>query len=214
MKARVNRHMLNQTGWDSGSLTPLASVMHCFKEQGEYHGLVLRGKDTVGQFDLLVDECAPDTQVDIDLDTLSQARYSKDSGGARFVISPRQPASFYVPRGRGGYAVMIRKPGTKRNCIFDSRELGDGDVFTVTPIRDGHYAFSNRNSVKGELIVERRKGRTFPVEAVVVETDEKGFKPNKVKAVFSQPVFFRIKTPSRISLQLEKQRETGEGYGR
>jgi hypothetical protein len=119
-------------------------------------------------------------------------------------VNPRQPAVFFVPRGRGGYSVVVHRSDRKRGTkAFDSRELREGDVFTVTPIRSGVYSFTNRNAAKGEVVVGKPKGRTVPTEPVIVECQEKGFKPSRLKAEFSQPLFYLIKALSRIRIKQE-----------
>ncbi|HKZ85838.1 MAG TPA: hypothetical protein VJ793_19545 [Anaerolineae bacterium] len=212
MNAKANRYILTQASWDSGRLTPLASVMHRFQEPGQYQGIVLHGTETVGLFDLVVDEKSPEAQVNIDLEAVYQRRYAQTGGGNPFVVNPRQPTAFYVARGRGGYAVVVyRSDAGRRAAEFDSRELKDGDVFTLTPIRRGIYSATNKGAAKGEIQVQKRKGRSIPTQPVIIECTEKGFKPEKAKAEFSQPLFYVIKTPSRITIQLEQQPDDEPG---
>jgi len=212
MNARVNRYVLAQTRWDSGLLTPLASVMHRFQAPGQYQGVVLRGTETVALFDLRVDEQSPEAQVNIELEAVCQSRYAQAGGGNRFVVNPRQPTLFYVAGGRGGYAVVVYRSDARRRATeFDSRELKEGDVFTVTPIRRGHYSVANKGSAQGEIQVQKRKGRSIPIQPVLIECTEKGFKPEKATTAFSQPLCYLVKAPSRITIQLEKQPDDEPG---
>jgi hypothetical protein len=206
MNAKVNRYILTQTRWDSGLLTPLLSAMHSFQQPGKYQGILLRGAETVGLFDFVVEEKSSDAQVNIDLEAIYQHRYVPTAGGNAFVVNPRQPTAFYVARGRGGYSVVVyRSEAGRRAPEFDSRELKDGDVFTLTPIRHGIYSVTNNDAAKGEFHVQKRKGRSIPTEPVIIECTDKGFRPDQVRTEFSQPLFFVIRTPSRIKIQLEKQ---------
>jgi len=215
MNAKVNRDLLTQTSWDSGLLTPLASVLHPFQGPGKYQGILLHGTETVGLFDLVVDEKSSEAQVNIDLEAVYQRRYVQIGGGKPFVVNPRQPTAFYVARGRGGYSVVVyRLEAGRRATEFDSRELRAGDVFTLTPVRHGTYSVTNNDAAKGEFLVQKRKGRSIPTEPIIIECVERGFKPDKVGTEFSQPLFFVIRTPSRIKVQLEKQPDDEPGHAR
>lgn len=206
MKVKINRNMLTQTRWDSGLLTPLASVLHTFKEPGRYQCTVLRETESVALFELLADAESAETQVDIDLDEIYQRRYTPSGRGDPFVVNPGQPTQFYVPRGRGGYAVVVYKSGPRQEAVeFDSRELRDGDVFILTLIRSGTYSLTSERTAKGEIHVQKRKGRSVPTEPAMVTCEHTGFTPDNIKTEFSQPLFFVIKTPARIRVQLEKQ---------
>jgi hypothetical protein len=205
MNAKVNRYVLTQTSWDSGLLTPLASAMHTFQQPGNYQGILFLGTETVGVFDLVVDEQSSGGQVDIDLEAVYRRRFSQTGGGDPIIVHPGQPTAFYVASGRGGYAVLVyRSEAGKKVPEFDSRNLRDGDVFTVTPVRRGSYSFTNNNAVKGEFQVQKKSGRSIPTEPVIIECVERGFKPDRASTEFSQPLFFVIRTPSRLKVQLKQ----------
>lgn len=203
MKARINRHLLTQTGWDSGSLTPLASVMHRFQEEGTYDGEVLRGDETIGLFKLVVDDTAPDEQVDVDLEAIARRAFARSGAADTHVVSPRQPTLFYVQSGPGGYSVVVRSSDPKNRAVeFDSRELEEGDIFALAPMAPGLYSVTNKDGSEAALVVKERKGRSVPSRPAIVECGGKSLHPHKLTAEWSQPLFYLIKTPSRIRVAL------------
>ena len=215
MNLKINRYLLTQTKWDSGSINPLASVLHRFEKPGSYQGVIYREKESLGLFDLIVDEAAPDEQVNIDLEAIQKSRSGQSRADISFVVSPRQPTLFYVPRGPVGYSVVVyRSHDRKAGVEFDNRELTTGDVFILTPILPGVYSVDNNGAARGEIIVQRREGRSIPTQPVVIECTERGLTPNTVSCEFSQPLFFVIKGPSRITIWIEKQYEVTRKYDR
>lgn len=227
----INRFMFEQIDFDSGSLTVLASVVHKFSEEGEYHGTVFRGSDVVGRFGIIVCEksettsnccneqyqLAPDgfkNQVTIDLKCLDlpsdQQLQSLDCNC--FKLNPGGFAVFYVSTGKGGYAVEIKK--VRSQCepqhVFDSRKLGIDDLFDVTVLRPGSYSITNvLTKAKGELAVAYPEMGKIPKnpKPITIECDEKNMIPNKIKINPTQGLVFSFKKQSRIKIELTKPKD-------
>jgi len=212
MKAFVNWHMFTQTSLDSGSLTMLGAVIHNFSEPGEYMGTILRKDEAVGRFQLTVDKECPTMQVDIDLPKIHQPtqEYCKSEPVKRFVVNPQGYVLFYVSRGAGGYAVVVGRleDKGKEKPSFDSRELKEGDIFAVTMIRPGTYSVTNiRTDAKGEIVVAYPKIGEVPYrppKPVSIECTEKRLILDRIKIEAAQGQVYRIKTPSRIKIELVK----------
>jgi hypothetical protein len=212
MKLNVNRHMLTKTDWDSGSISPLAAVLHLFQETGRFQGTVLQGTEPVSRFSLVVDEQAPEAPVNIDLEAVDQSA---------FMVNPGKYTVFQAPRGRGGYSVVVRRSDDERRAVaFDNRELGSEDIFVAVLLRPGRYAITNQVGTKGYVTVtppqkkerirhipQPRKGvvRYVAPEALTIECTDKEFRPDSINTESGQSLLFVIKKPqSRIKIEQEK----------
>lgn len=161
-KAFINFPVFTQTTLDSGALTMLGVVIHSFPEPGEYQGTASRGERDVGEFYLRVDKESGAMQVDVDLATLDQpsaepceCKSGRHERGRHYVVNPKGYAVFHVSRGLGGYAVRVgRVEQDSYAAVFDSREIGEGDLFAATLVRPGTYSVTNlKSGAKGEIVV-------------------------------------------------------------
>jgi hypothetical protein len=223
MKAYINRQLIEQTSLDSGALTMLAAIVHNFPEPGVYHGAATRGKETSATFQLTVDEKSTAMQVNIDLATLNEpapegcgCQKGEHDDTRHFIVNPRGQAVFYVSKGPGGYAVAVNRVNEKR-VLFDSRQLTEGDLFAATLIRPGTYSVTNASTnARGEVNVAfltPSKTAYRPPDPVTIEATQKGLvviysnKDSgalKLELQFGQGQLYRIRTPSRIQIQLTK----------
>ena len=218
MKAYIKRHLITQTGLDSGALTMLGSVVHRFSEPGEYLVTILRDNEAVGRFQLTVEKECPAMQVDIDLATLHRLASEHPVGEVekRFKVNPEGYAVFHVSRGAGGYAVVASRMGRKRESKpFDSRELKDGDLFAATMIRPGTYSVTNViTGAKGEIVVAYpRIGKKpyRPPEPVSIYWTENALEPDRIDINPAQGQVHHFKVPSRIKIELVKPDDGLEG---
>lgn len=216
----INRFIFSQVNLDSGSLTVLASVVHKFSESGEYYGEVLRGRDVVGRFSILVGDCPttstlssatmqPSVKIDLKALDLPFSQQLENQACSCFMLKPEGYALFFVSTGAGGYVVNIQRPGTKRDeaKVFDSRRLDEEDMFVATVLRPGTYLITNVSTkAKAELVVTypeigktRRHSETVPLECT-----ENAITPDKIRIDPAQGLVFRFKTPSRIKIELVK----------
>ncbi len=207
MSLRLNKYLFTQTSWTSEALTPLVTVAHTPAELGKYNGVVLCGKETVGLFDLVVEEKTEGSNRQIDLQAIVDRRIT--GGDEAFHVQYKKPVFFYVPSGKGGYSVVLfRYEGKKKVVVFDSRKLNKGDVFMFSPVRRGKYAMTNGRDFKGEIHVEPPSGKSIAIEPAVVECTEKGCAPKSVKVVTSQPIIFVLHSPASFKIALEESKQT------
>jgi hypothetical protein len=215
-KVVVNRHLLTQTSVDSGSLTMLGVVIHRFPEPGEYMGVVARGNAT-WTFRLRADESSPRMQATVDLATLGEGhRHSDDCGCAdketgtdpTFVVNPAGYVVFHVSSGPGGYVVRVGRLDRPEAAHFESTRLDGDDLFAVTLIRPGTYSVRNVDGeARGEIVVsypEVGKQPHRPDEPVEIVCTEKAFRPARIRIQAAQGQLYRIRTPSRIAIELVK----------
>ncbi|MDF9796661.1 hypothetical protein OKW21_001924 [Catalinimonas alkaloidigena] len=213
MKLKLNRTLLSQVNWDSAAISPLASVVHRFSVPGQYKLMILAGEklDRIGVIDLLMDEKAPNEQLNINLEAVAKEKFSKSNQIAHFG-NTNKPVVFYASGGTQKYVVLAYQYDREKEAkVFDSRQLQAGDTFIVNPIISGNYSFSSSQGGKGEIMINKKSGRSLPTQGSVVECTEDGFKPDKVKSDFLQPIFFQIKTkkPLRITMKFEKRLDGG-----
>ncbi|MGI0019757.1 MAG: hypothetical protein ACREAY_04745 [Nitrososphaera sp.] len=222
MKAIINRHLFSQNSIDSGSITMHSTVVHKFSEPGEYLGKVIRGKDIVGQFRIIVgkrqDAAASQqkspasplspTQVHVDLRQLeaptARRPESSQMSANRFTIGADGYAVFKVSTGAGGYAVEVYKAGEKEGAkVFDSRELNGDDLLYALLLRPGTYSVVNAvTNARAELVVAYpEKGMPRNLEPVRIECGN-SFAPEKINTKPMQGIVFSFKAPSRIKIDL------------
>jgi hypothetical protein len=228
MKTLINHQLISQTVIDSGELAMLGAVIHNFTESGKYRVEILSEGLVVATHILRVDEKSTAMQVNIDLappptgtsDRTASGCDCKDqqsrTGGdaACYTISPRGHASFYVSRGTDGYAVQVSKVNDPR-IVFDSRQLQEGDLFAVTLLRPGSYSITNVTAgYKSEVVVAYPKPGRVPFKAaapVSIEATKHGLmivadgREEKIGTLgieATQGQLFKIKTPSRIRIEL------------
>lgn len=209
MKHFASRHIFTRAALDSGSITSMTAVMHRFSEPGRYSATVYQGEIVAATFTLVADGNAPLIATPIDLgNTASQS----------CTVSTQAHTVFNAPRGAGGYAVVVeRLDGSKRSVVFDSRLLGDGDMFVAVVLHPGMYSAQNQHGAKCSISLSRAAGGlarqvlgTKRValqsrnESQSIECTAKGFKPLKVSIETAQPLIFTIKAPLRIRVVREE----------
>lgn len=213
MKARINRELFSQVNVDSGSLSMLSTIVHRFSEAGEYEGVVTKGAGLVTRrFTIAVSGESPVAQA-----STTRAQPSaqpgqvhidlKDTAPDHFVLNVGGYAVFYVSAGLGGYAVQISKLGkdNARIGVFDSRELNDSDMLSVTVIRPGTYSVTNSlGNARAELVVNYPEPGKMQRNAapVKVECTANQIVPDRIRVDPAQGLVFTFKTPSRIKIDL------------
>jgi hypothetical protein len=206
--------MFTQIGLDSGSLTMLGSVIHSFGEPGEYRGSV-HGEGEQVVFYVTVDKNSPVAQVNIDLATLARptdpAKECCEEEGTRnrFSVNPKGYALFHVSQGPGGFYVHVRKAEENRGeKIFDSRSLGEGDIFSAVLLRPGTYSVANTlTDARAEVVISYPQvGKTpyRPPGPVRVQVTKGAFEPRSIRLSPAQALLFDCHTEARIRIELEK----------
>ncbi len=223
MPNTFDRFLFTQIGLDSASLTMLGSVVHGFQEPGEYRGTVRAGGLPEAAFTVSVDKQCAVAQVNIDLDQLlnpdaktGDTACCADGSGPRFVVHPKGFVVFHVGRGRGGYAVNVRRADENPELkAYDTKQLQPGDVFAAMLIRPGTYRISNvLNQAEGELTVSYPViGKTAfkPPPPLHLECGE-GFEPKALKLYPSQGLNVHVKVPAHLKIELLRA-DDGPGSG-
>src|SRR5947207_3271330 len=90
---------------------------------------------------------------------------------------------FRGPAGTPGFAAQLHGQGAAdQPPVFDSRQLGNGDVFATTMFRPGRYTVTNKvNSAQAQLRVSCPVISSTPYsppEAFEVQLNQNGFQPN------------------------------------
>jgi hypothetical protein len=215
MNLTFDQNLFTQVGLDSGSLTILGSVIHSFREPGEYRGSVHQVGGGQAVFYISADKNSSVAQANIDLASLQEYSESKekeccgDGKENRFIVNPRGFVLFHVSGGSGGFSVHVRRAQEDpKEKVFNSEELGEGDFFSASIIRPGTYSVVNRLAkTKAELVVsypEISKTPYRPPAPVHVQVGPRGFEPGRIALKPGQGLVFDIKTPTRIVIELLK----------
>lgn len=202
MSLRVAREAIMQETFDSGSLTPLCSVVHFVQEPGLYIGEVARGKDVVGTFRVQAVGDGAARQANIDLATVRGTQAE-----AHLVLAPGGIV-FYSSFGAIGYSVKLwRAGGSRRVLEFDSQKLGADDLFTVTLLHPGDYDVADESDrlLCRLQVSERKRGKRpyrAPAPAVAGLSEEAidDSEPGRLRQTQTQ--VFRAEGRARIKVRL------------
>jgi hypothetical protein len=224
MNLTFDQNLFTQTGLDSGLLTILGSVIHSFHEPGEYRGSVHKTGGAQAVFYITVDKNSPAAHVNIDLATLreyagaTQKECCDDSPENHFTVNPRGYVVFHVSSGSGGFSVHVRRADEDpKTQVFNSQELGVGDLFSASIIRPGTYSVVNqlaKTNAQAVVVVSYpviAKTAYRPPAPVHVQVDPKGFEPARIELKPGQGLVFEVKAPARIVVELVKP-DDGPGH--
>ena len=226
MKATIDPNLYTQIGLDSGSLTILGSIVHSPGDPGEYRVALHHGESVEGVGFITVDKSSPVAQATVDLATLgtppeqtggAATTGGKDcccggggeqgsAGGQHFTVNSRGYVLFRVSSGAGGYYVHVRRiDADPKDKGYDSRALGEGDLFSAIVLRPGTYSVYNTlTKAKGTLIVAYPKIGDKAPNPVRVVCGPRSLEPAKLQVQPGQGIIFEAKAPSRIEIKLEK----------
>jgi hypothetical protein len=206
MSVRFNSLFLDQTIFDSASPLGSAVVVHRFDAEGEYE--VELGRKGEG-LDRVVLSVAPQTEpgqasaVTIDA---AGAAPGTITGQRRSKLNTGGFASFTSTHARGaGSVIVARRQGAKK-AEFDSRRLGESDVFAVTLVRPGLYTMRNTlGKTEGRIVVTYPvvgKHPYRPADPVGVVCSKTGFEPGRLEIGPAQGIVFRFETAARVVIEL------------
>jgi plastocyanin len=230
MKASINRAALEQTSFDSALPSGAAAVVHRFEQEGRYSvALVAEGDEVVDTRTIFVEPSrrsaekdavlepprpgperasAPDSVViDVGVRPRVAGRAAVPEQPPVVALSAGGYASFTAPSGRS-HRVVVTRIGTSREqeTEFDSTRLRASDVFAVTLLRPGAYIMKNAIGGHGGRVVvtypKVGRGPYRPAEALVVDCDENGFRPDAVTIGPAQGIVFKPTAECRITVEL------------
>jgi hypothetical protein len=214
MKAIANRHPFAVSVFDSGALNVLASVIHQFSQTGRYQVSVRRAGKIVGSTFFEVVESGP-TQLDIDLSAVSVSRTTgacdcHQKNVELPSVSAKGYVLFYVSRGTVGYSVLVGEDAPQAKPLFDSENLGAGDLFALSLLEPAQYSMINRHgSAKGEIEVSLdlkivRNIEELREKTQYVDVSRDTFRPDRVSVTSTQGLVFRIGDHARIVVTKSK----------
>lgn len=214
MDALVNRQLLEQTTWDSGAPSGTAAVVHQFRSPGRYFATALLDEQSVGEVEFIVLERpgppeldGPPAGVRIDLGWVRRSLRQRlhPGQGDRSLVGQEGYVMFSNAEQTTGYAVTVTRPEERRG-VFDTRQLGKDDLFSVTVVRPGTYTMSNTLAgTEGRIgVAYPTVGETpyRPPEPASVLCRADGFDPPSVELQPAQGLIFRFEVPSRIVITL------------
>ena len=207
---------------DSGSLGMPGMVIHRFDQPGDYQIRIYQGDRLDRTVRLKVNKGFTARQLNIDLATEQQMNKTRIGEGCpckeedddhkhhpprELELASQGHIVFYVSHGLGGHWVSVRMSAEKPVNSFDSRELGNGDIFVANLIRPGTYSLTNvLSNVKGNIVVsypQVGKTRYTPPEPLTIDSIQT-FAQEPIKLQPGQGQIYRIKDKSRIKIQLVK----------
>jgi hypothetical protein len=229
MDLHTNLQSLTQTRFDSGALRGLGAVAHRLTVPGVHRVTVLQADNPVHSVPLVVGqggappaasppgETAPSSpltsrlnQLHVDLGSvLAKAGHlAPQPSTTPLHVGAEAYAMFSGPPNASGLAVQIHAPGAESQTpVFDSRQLGEGDVFALSVFRPGRYAL--RNAVTGAVGEVRVAypviGNTpyVPPDPFRVQVTDQGFQPSSIQLKPAQGLIFHVgKTKARIQIDL------------
>jgi hypothetical protein len=223
MSARFNSLFLSQTTFDSASPLGSAVVVHRFDDEGEYDVELGREDEMTDRVALTV---APRAKKEANKDMASQpssvridiagAAPGKVAGQRHNRLDAGGYASFTSAHARSSGSVIVARKRGAKDVEFDSRRLGERDVFALTLVRPGLYAVRNTlGKAEGRIVV------TYPVvgerpyrpaEPVDVLCTKKGFDPDRLEIGPAQGIIFRFESAAHLVVELLEP-DDGPGAG-
>lgn len=213
MNAVLNRAVFEKTHFDSGRIGVLESLVHSPKRAGQYRLVVLADGTPVLSTELHVHAEAPDSVAYIDLTALKSG--ATEANNVNCDCDPSPPQRLQVKPGghlvahasRGeGLGLAIEQDGHASFAgKFDSQRLEAGDIYALSLLRPGSYVIHNAlNGSRGQIVVTTPPQGTRPsqLETVYVDVTERFH--GKITVIQTQGLVFRVGTPSRLIIDLEK----------
>jgi hypothetical protein len=202
------------TNFESAALTANCSIAHLLKTPGQFVLFVWRQGNKVASAPVVVEEGGVEQgetskQVTIDLFTLERnargqplnavGESHKAGAGAYLVL--------YVSDGNALYYATL-SDSTGQKALWDSRELGEGDIYSFLALVPGEYSINNTKSEASARMTvgypqapSERQPRTSPV---YVKATRSGFDPAQWTTSGVQPVVIAAGSGSTFSVCLEK----------
>jgi hypothetical protein len=221
MNSLTNLQFLTQTSFDSGSLSGTGAVVHRIDQPGDHQMTVLQADKAIQTASLRVAgiqpraaaQAAPSlsapTEVHVDLShALGSPGVLSPEPPANLVVAAQGYAMFHASTAGGGLAVQLHLSGAQNQPpIFDSRQLHNSDIFTVTLLRPGRYSLSNAGTAaKGTIQVSYPVISDTPYSPpapLEVQVTEKGFQPASIQLQPAQGLIFHIgNVTARILINL------------
>jgi len=222
MRAHINRHLLNQTRFDSGALTQAGFVVHPYHKPGRYQADVNRDGQYQYSFNITVTPDSSEMQISVDLATLDDklkipaGNCDCNHSGNSMQLAPGGYGLFYTA-GAGGYSVRtfpVIATEKERDLVFDSTDLQPDDLFGVTLLRPGYYVMRD---VKQDLHCRLQvdpvvpcKERFTPPGALHLEDKDLKCAKESIRLVQAQGLVYRSHADARIVIELEKSIEVEE----
>lgn len=218
MQPLINRALLEQQTFDSATPVGTAVIAHRMERAGEYDLHIARADDVVERMRLNVGEApTPERGMIQPAETPSAplrpgSAVSLDLASA--VLRPPAERTLAVPA--GGYLAFTAPAGAIRQRVsvtsagggeeFDSRRLGQGDIFAVTLMRPGRYSVVNAlGGARAEARVtypEVGSSPYRPPDPATVECRADGFSDASVTLAPAQGLVFHLETDARIQIKL------------
>ena len=214
MDALVNRQLLEKTTWDSAAPSGTAAVVHRFRSPGRYFPTALLGDQPVGVVELAVLEPTgqpdgegppPSARVDLSWIRRNLLQRLHAGPGPGSMVAKEGYVLFSNAEQAAGYAVTVTRP-EEPDRHFDTRELGEDDLFSVTLVRPGTDSVSNTvTGAEGSVTVAYPTIGEVPYrppQPASVICRAYGFDPPSVDLQPAQGPIFRFEVPSRIVIAL------------
>jgi hypothetical protein len=153
--------MFEQVDADSASITCSRRMIHRFRGDREILGLRVNGDRRCHLRDRVKDEnvgpvtCEDEVSVmafvgdafssvtTVDLRQLDLPVIGATMVERRFSVRKGGSALFYVPKGEGGYSIMIRKRDEGDEVVIDTKALDRHDAYLTLCLRPGIYIVRN-----------------------------------------------------------------------
>src|SRR5262249_43913921 len=125
---------------------------------------------------------------------------------APLIVAPTGYVQFFVSHGEGGLSATVRKQQTD-TILFDTTQLGTGDLFAVTLLAPAKFTIVNTlGTAKGTATVTFSKAVAARLKAtapVYVDATKSAFTPADVQLSSGQGLVFRVKETARITVTQE-----------
>lgn len=198
----LNKGVLSTGSFDSGALGPLAALFHRVERPGDYELAVVCGERVLQRVHVRVTEAGFPRQVDCDLaraDRGSPAERREGPLPDEIAAGPGAVLAFFVSGGRKRYSVRLREGGSCNGVRLDSaRTTAGGDVFTVTPAREGKLVATDGGVGRMEIVVQAPDPKAMGRPPAMVRLGGSGFDTKAVEISAGQSIAFACESPAHL----------------
>jgi hypothetical protein len=214
MNTAINQNLFRHRETKSAAFNNLCTIIHKLPGEGIYRGEVVQGKRSQGTFHITCDPTTESSQVNIDLsafDALFRANVPGLPQTTEFAVGKEGYIVFHATGHHDGLYVKLTKlPKEKQAPVFDSRQLGKGDIVAFRLWHAGPYTITNElGGQKASVAVRDAENGKYPdltkMDPVRVTLSDKGFDPARIEKWPVQALVVSLETTASLTLRSAKE---------
>ena len=209
MKRLINKAAIEKTKYDSTYVGVLSYHAFQLKEEGTYVGHIVHKDTVVDDIKIVVSKNIKAMQVNIDFNNFDSNGVN-ERGKQQFELAVNGCLILLNSNRNVPFRLKLEKPGKVpgKDIVCDTKKLNKGDIYSCVLLRPGTYEVCFKRKAIGNIKVEYPTAnidRSKLNEAIRVQVESKGLRPDSIKALPMQGIVFEFQTPGSIQVNLLKE---------